>query len=78
MAELVFSVLTPGGGRDGESLALRINGQETDRVPTGPIVPNRLPLDIAVGCDGVWLDDLRLYDRALSRDEINALFSREN
>ncbi len=58
---------------DGRNLTLYINGQEAGTSPTGPIVANDRPLWIGKACSGVSVDEIRLYNRALSRAELREL-----
>ncbi len=55
------------------TLRLYVNGKVTDeRVTTGLLSPGELPLRIAQG-NAVLLDDVRIYRRALTAEEISGL-----
>jgi hypothetical protein len=71
--------------RKGSSLILFVDGQEMDRQQEGFLsgcdAVNAAPLRIGQGDDqenfkGI-IDDLRIYNRALNDDEIEALFNEQ-
>jgi len=59
---------------DGETLICYLNGVETDSTPMGEIATGEAPVLIGSdgwGCDWIGaIDDVRIYDLALSEDEI--------
>jgi hypothetical protein len=62
---------------DGETLKCYLNGEETDSTPMGAITSSPTPVLIGSdgwGCDWIGaIDDVRIYDRALSEAEIIGL-----
>jgi hypothetical protein len=62
---------------DGETLKCYLNGEETDSTPMGAITSSPAPVLIGSdgwGCDWIGaIDDVRIYDRALSEAEIIGL-----
>jgi hypothetical protein len=66
---------------DGTTLKCFVNGEQTDETPMGPITSSQTP--VLIGSDG-WgsdwiggIDDVRIYDHALSEPEIFAAMEGE-
>lgn len=71
------------GTYDGQALRIYVNGEEQGVMErSGPIRPNTFPLvlgNYAVGHDAYFaglLDEVKLYDRALSADEVRERYKR--
>lgn len=68
------------GVYDGKRIVLYVDGEEQDAVSaSGPISANNVPVTLGENAAsrgrlfGGWLDDARLYTRALSAEEVKAL-----